>query len=238
LATESDHIVKSFDQELEQIRATVVRMGSLAESQLASAVEALVKRDPELADRVVKADSQIDDLETALNSDAVKLLALRQPMANDLRAAVAALKIANDLERIGDYAANVAKRARTLAELEPVEELGQIRELAQLVQEQIKSIMEALIDGDEVKAKQVWQRDQTVDEHYGGLFRSVLDGMISNRRDIEACTHLLFIVKNIERIGDHATNIAELVYFQKTGSGIEGARPKGTVSDVAPVHPS
>ena len=236
---DAEHIVASFDEDLASIKDNVVRMGALAEAQLAGAIEALVKRDPELADRVVQSDRQIDELEVDLNERAVSLIALRQPMAQDLRAAVAALKSANNLERIGDHAASIAKRSKIVSELPPIDEIAQVKQLAQLVQVQIKQIVDAIVDDDEQLALDVWHSDKTVDDHHASLFRSVLDSMVAEGRDIEACTHLLFIAKNIERIGDHATNIAEVLYFEVTGQRIDrGGRPKGELTDLEPVTPS
>jgi len=223
----TEHIVKSFDEELEQLNEIVVRMGGLAEAQLADAIQAVSKRDGDLADRVIDGDRAIDELEQKLENNAIKLLARRQPMANDLRAVVSALKIASDVERIGDYAKNIAKRAHVLCQLPPVPPAYAIPRMAALVQSIIKDTLDAYVAGDAEKALDVWLRDEEVDEMYTGLFRELLTYMMEDPRNITPCTHLLFIAKNIERMGDHATNVAETIHYMVTGKRMEGRRPKG-----------
>ena len=225
--TSQDHIVKSFDEELETINGSVLRMGGMAESQLANAIDALSRRDSERAARVIAADARIDEIEQSINEAAVGILARRQPMANDLRAIVAALKIASDVERIGDYAKNIAKRVQPLAQIPPVAPAHSIPRMAGLAQVIIKEILDAYVAQDAEKARRAWLRDAEVDEMYTSLFRELLTYMMEDPRAITPCTHLLFIAKNIERIGDHATNIAELIYYQVTGDRMEGGRPKG-----------
>ena len=224
---DGDHIVRSFDEELEHLDQIVVRMGGLAEAQLWNAIEAVVKRDAELARRVLESDHVIDDLELQLQDEAVNVLALRQPMANDLRAVVAALKIASDLERIGDYAKNVAMRAQVLSQTRQVEPVRGIPRMARLVQGIIKDTLDSYIARDAEKAIDVWIRDREVDEMHTGLFRELLTYMMEDPRSITPCTHLLFIARNIERMGDHATNVAETIHYMVTGERIEGHRPKG-----------
>ena len=226
----TEHIVKSFDEELEQLNEIVVRMGGLAEAQLADAIQAVSKRDGDLADRVIKGDRAIDELEQKLEQNAINLLARRQPMANDLRTVVAALKIASDVERIGDYAKNIAKRAHVLCQLPPVPPAYVIPRMAALVQSIIKDTLDAFISSDAEKAVSVWLRDEEVDEMYTGLFRELLTYMMEDPRNITPCTHLLFIAKNIERMGDHATNVAETIHYKVTGRHMEGRRPKGDAS--------
>jgi len=228
--TATEHIVKSFDEELKHLRELIVRMGGLAEAQLAGAVEALVKRDDEQAKKVVASDVAIDDLEREVDASAMRLLALRQPMAIDLREVIAALKIASDLERIGDYAANVAKRATALSRLPAIRPLHAVPRMARQVQAIIKDVLDAYVEGDAGKAIEAWARDEEVDEMYTGLFRELLTYMMEDPRNITPATHLLFIAKNIERMGDHATNVAEILHFQVTGAQIEGKRPKGDFS--------
>ena len=226
----SEHIVKSFDEQLTQLSQTIARMGGLAESQLSSAMDALVKRDSDLAGRVLHADNRLDDLESDIEHMAVRLLALRQPMASDLREVIAAFKMASDTERIGDYAGNVAKRALTLNQLPPLPAMSAVPRMARLVQSIVKDTFDAYTERDPDKALDVWHRDAEVDEIYTSLFRELLTYMMEDPRSITPGTHLLFIAKNIERIGDHATNIAETIYYLITGYEIEGGRPKGDTS--------
>ena len=231
------HIVRSFDEELEGLRQIVTRMGGLAEAQLATAVEALVRRDTELAEQVVHGDAAIDALEEDLGERAVRLLALRQPMATDLREVIAALKISSDLERIGDYAANVAKRVITLNQIPPIAPAGGVPRMAQLAQNIIKDVLDAYTARDAERAIDVWHRDAEVDEMYTGLFRELLTYMMEDPRNITPSTHLLFIAKNIERIGDHATNVAETIHYLVTGRRMAGGRPKGDQTSFEVVEP-
>jgi len=228
-----DHIVKSFDEQLDQLSQTIARMGGLAESQLASAMDALMKRDGELAARVVESDKELDAMEHAVEEMAVRLLALRQPMATDLREVVAAFKIASDTERIGDYAVNVAKRSMALSQLPQMPPAHALPRMARLVQSIVKDTFDAYVDRDAEKAIDVWHRDEEVDEIYTSMFRELLTYMMEDPRSITPGTHMLFIAKNIERIGDHATNVAETVHYLVKGTYIEGGRPKGDWSSYA-----
>jgi phosphate transport system protein len=232
-----EHIVKSFDEQLKSVNQQIARMGGLAESQLASAVEALVKRDSDLAGRVVNADTGLDNLEHDVEEAVVRILALRQPVATDLRDIIAAFKIASDTERIGDYAVNVAKRALALNQMPPVQPVYTVPRMARLVQSIVKDTFDAYVERDAEKALDVWHRDEEVDEMYTSLFRELLTYMMEDPRSITPGTHLLFIAKNIERIGDHATNIAETVHYLVTGEYIEGGRPKGDTSSYAVMEP-
>ncbi len=234
----SEHIVKAFDEELQQLSAVVLRMGGAAEAQLAGAIEALARRDSELAQKVVAGDEAIDQMDLELDENAVRTLALRQPMANDLRAVICALKISSDLERIGDYAKNVAKRTLALNQLAPHEAARSIPRMAKLVQAIIKDVLDAYANHDPGRALDVWHRDEEVDEMYTALFRELLTYMMEDPRNITPCTHLLFIAKNIERIGDHATNIAETTHYLTTGKRIHGGRPKGDLSSFQVVEPA
>jgi phosphate transport system protein len=222
----SEHIVKSFDEELKQLSQMVAQMGGLAEAQLQAAIEALVARDAEGAARVVQSDARIDQLERQIGNQTIRMLALRQPMAQDLRQVVAALKISSDIERIGDYAANVAKRAIALTQSPPMRPVGGIARMGRLVQQIIKDTLDAFSDNDADKAIAAWKRDQEVDDMYNSLFRELLTYMMEDPRNIGPSTHLLFIAKNIERIGDHATNVAEIIHFLVRGEDITEARPK------------
>jgi len=233
----SEHIVKSFDEELQRLNAVVLRMGGVAEAQLAGAIEALVRRDSDLAERVVAGDAAIDQMDLELDENAIRTLALRQPMANDLREVISSLKISSDLERIGDYAKNVAKRTLVLNQLTPHEAARSIPRMAKLVQAIIKDVLDAYANHDPNRALDVWHRDEEVDEMYTALFRELLTYMMEDPRNITPCTHLLFIAKNIERIGDHATNIAETTHYLTTGRRITGGRPKGDLSSFQMVSP-
>ena len=237
MAQASEHIVKAFDEDLQQLSESVARMGGLAEAQISSAIEALTKRDIELAGRVMNSDSAIDALEEQLNQDAVRLLALRQPMATDLREVICALKISSNLERIGDLATNIAKRVIALDKTPPIEPARAVPRLARLVQNTIKDTLDAYVDRDADRALDVWHRDEEVDEMYTGLFRQILTYMMEDPRNISAGTHLLFMAKNIERMGDHATNIAETTYYLVTGRPMEGERVKADSSSFEVAKP-
>ena len=233
----SEHIIKSYDDELRRLTGTITQMGGLAESQLAAAMDAVIKRDSDLAATVVETDARVDELEHEVGQLVVRLLALRQPMARDLRDILAALKIASDLERICDYAANVAKRSIALNQAPPVRPAFALPRMARLAQALIKDVLDAYVMRDADKALVVWARDEELDEMYSGLFRELLTYMMEDARNITASTHLLFMAKNIERIGDHATNIAETVYFLVHGTQLNQARPKGDRSSLAVVRP-
>jgi len=227
MPAETQHIVKSFDEELQRLKQAVAQMGGLVEAQLQAAVDALVKRDAEAAAKVVREDARIDELEQQVGNMVIRLLALRQPMAVDLRQIVSALKISSDLERIGDYAANVAKRAIALSQQPQVRPAHAIPRMARLVQQIIKDVLDAYADLDAAKAVAAWQRDEEVDEMYTSLFRELLTYMMEDQRNIGPSIHLLFIAKNIERMGDHATNVAEDVHFLVHGRPLDQVRPKG-----------
>ncbi len=225
-----DHIVKSFDEELEKLDNVIAQMGGLAEAQLADSIEALVKRDSEKAARVAAADERIDELERKVDILAVRLLALRQPVADDLRIVISALKISGLLERIGDYAKNVAKRTIALSQTPPMGATQTVARMGGVVQEMVKHVLDAYIGRDSEKAEDVRRRDAEVDALHTSLFRELLTYMMEDSRNISACTHLLFVAKNIERIGDHATNIAEAVHFMVHGESPDDERLKGDTS--------
>ncbi|MEI7875243.1 MAG: phosphate signaling complex protein PhoU [Alphaproteobacteria bacterium] len=227
----AEHTLKRFDEELERLSSTISEMGGLAESQLAQALVALRERDTESAERVIAEDARVDALDIAVQEQTVKLLALRQPMAVDLRVILSSIKIAGALERIADYAKNTAKRSIVLAQgTSPVAAVNGIDRLGRLVRTALKDVLDAFAHGDVAKAHDVWERDEEIDQVYTGLFRELLTYMMEDPRTITACTHLLFMAKNIERAGDHVTNIAELVSFRATGHGFEEERPKGSAS--------
>src|SRR3954449_455742 len=228
----AEHIIKSYDEELGRLNKIIVEMGGLAESQLAAAIEAVVERDSDLAARVVEGDAAVDQLERDLDNLAIRLLALRQPMARDLREIVVALKIASDLERICDYAANVAKRSIALSQAPLIQPAHALPRMAQLALVLVKDVIDAYVERDLDKALDVWNRDEELDEMYSSLFREFLTYMMEDPRNIGVYTHLLFMAKNIERIGDHATNIAEDLYYLIYGRALDQARPKGDKSSL------
>jgi phosphate transport system protein len=212
-------------------------MGGIVKSQVALAAEAMMERDTETAMRVVETDPKVDAIEREVAEFVIRLLALRQPMAGDLRNIVAALKITTDLERIGDYAANVAKRSVVLSHFQLPISLSGLGHMAQLVQANLKQIIDAVSEKDADKAIQVWRSDQVIDDLYNTVFRELITYMMEDPRNITPCTHLLFIAKNLERIGDHATNIAEILHYAVTGESLTEARPKGDTSSYAVVQP-
>jgi phosphate transport system protein len=232
------HIVKSFEQELARLSGLIAEMGGLVESQVAAACEAVLQHDGEAAAAAVETDPKVDALERQVEQFVIQLLALRQPMAQDLRLIVASLKITGDLERIGDYAANVAKRSLVLTQYSLPFSLTGLAHMSRLVQEYLKMVIDAVGESDTDKAVEVWNADENVDQIYNALFRELVTYMMEDPRNITPCTHLLFIAKNLERIGDHATNIAETVYYAVKGEPLTGARPKGDTSSFAVVrHP-
>ncbi len=233
----SEHIIKSYDEELRRLNNIITEMGGLAESQLATAIEAVVERDSDLAASVVESDAKVDQLQRDLDNLALRLLALRQPMARDLREIFASIKIASDLERICDYAANVAKRSIALSQAPPAQPVYALPRMARLAQLLIKDVIDAYVARDADKAYRVWIRDEELDEMYASLFRELLTYMMEDPRNIGASTHLLFMAKNIERIGDHATNIAEDLYYLVHGTPLTQARPKGDNSSIEVVRP-
>jgi len=234
----TEHIVRSYDEDLRKLRDMTARMGGLAERQVADATRALVRRDTELAAEVVQRDVQIDALEREIEAFCVRLLALRQPVAADLRVIIAAMKASNDLERIGDYAANGAKRSIVLASQTSIGSLNGFERMAHLVQENLKAAMDALVNNDAEAARRVWEADEPVDAIYNGIFRELLTFMMEDPRNITAATHMLFIAKNLERIGDHTTNIAERIYYAVRGDSLPDERPKADQSAFAVVRPA
>ena len=219
------HTVKSFDEDIAQLRAVITRMGGLCESQIAESVDALMSRNAEAAQIIIENDKRLDALEAEAEALAVRIIALRAPLAVDLREIVSSLKIAGVLERIGDYAKNIAKRSAVVAQSQPVGPAVIIPEMARLVVEIIHDTLDAFVDRDPVKALALLQRDQQVDEYYNSLFRALLTFMMENPHYITPSTHLLFVAKNLERIGDHATSVAEMVYYSVTGQR-PAERPK------------
>jgi phosphate transport system protein len=225
--SDAHHIVRSYAQELHRLRDLITRMGGMVENQLTLATQAVVEGDATAATRAVEADPAVDALEREVEQFVIKLLALRQPMAMDLRQIVAALKMSSGLERIGDYAANVAKRSLVLSQSTMPYSRAGIAQMARLVAENLRLVIDAAGENDPEKALQVWRSDYPIDELYTAIFRELITYMMEDPRNITPCTHLLFIAKNLERIGDHATNVAELVYYAATGEVLAEARPKG-----------
>ncbi len=232
-----EHTAKDFEHELNRLRAQVGRMGELAERQFADAIRSVQERDSDLAAAVIANDTRIDEIEREIDDLAVKVLALRQPMAVDLRAILSAIRIASDLERVADYAVNVSKRAMALNQVAPIRPVAAIPRMGRFAGELLKDVLDAYARGDVKTAERVWYGDEEIDEMYSSLFRELLTYMMEDARNITAAAHLLFIAKNIERIGDHATNIAETVYFLVKGEPLREARPKGDESSFTIVEP-
>lgn len=237
----NQHTVRAYGDELNQITADIARMGGLAEAQIADAIEAVSRRDTALAQGVIARDIKLDDLQREIERKVIRLIALRQPVATDLRRAVAAMKIATDLERTGDLARSIAKRSLSLAEAEPLAPLTRsIERMGKLVAKRMKTVLDAYTTAEVAGALDVWSHDDDVDEHYNALFRELLTYMMADPRTITSCAHLLFMAKNLERIGDHATNIAEMIHYEVTGDELDAVRPRQSASDadLAPKEPT
>lgn len=225
--TEKRHISSAFDRDLETIQALVVRMGGMVERAIADAATALETLDDELAEDVRRRDKEIDALDAQVNEEAARLIALRAPAATDLRLVLTVIKISAALERVGDYAKNMAKRSHVLATLPVIDGAGMaLRRMAMTVDRMLKDALDSYIQRDAVLANDVRDRDLEVDQMYNALFREFLTYMMEDPRSITACMHLHFIAKNIERMGDHATAIAEQVIYLVTGALPGEARPK------------
>ena len=231
----SEHTVKSFTEQLETLANAVAQMGGLAEAQLANAIEAIAKRDTRLAEAAIGSDDRVDLIQQTVEDQALKVLALRQPMAVDLRTTLAAIKIAYELERIGDLAKNIGKRALVLNREPPIRLTQSLARMGRQSLTQLKQVLDAYSDRDAEAAKSVWRHDEEIDELYNSLFRELLTYMMEDPRTIGLCTHLLFIAKNIERAGDHATNIAETVHHMVTGAYLRADRPKADVTSTTPI---
>jgi len=212
-----EHTLKAFDQDLDRLRALISQMGGLAEHAIGEAMRCLMQRDVEGAARVVEEDRKLDVLEIETERRAVQLIALRAPMAGDLRDVVAALKISGVVERIGDYAKNIAKRVPLLENVGKIEPLSLLPEVARIATEMVHNVLDAFVERDAEAAVRVCQRDDAVDDFYDSIFRTLLTHMMENPHNIGPSAHLLFVAKNLERVGDHATNIAEMVYYAATG---------------------
>ncbi len=230
-----DHIVSSFDNDLAELERDLLEMGGLAEAQLQAAMEALMKRDVEAAEQIIAKDGQVDECERKIESGALSIIARRQPMANDLRYVFGNVKIAGSLERIGDYAKNIAKRTIMMSQYPSVTIPQDVGTLGTLAQRTVNEVMDSFATRDAHKAEMVWQHDHEVDDLVARIMRSVVSRMSQSlvnankaeAADVETATQLLFITKNLERVGDHATNIAEVIQFQLSGSWKTSQRPKG-----------
>jgi phosphate transport system protein len=223
-----DHTAKAFDTDLQEITRKVAEMGGLAERQIADATQALLDRDIELAERVIVTDPAIDTLQHEIEEKAILTIARRQPMAVDLREIVGAMRVCNDLERIGDHAKHIGKRVVALDEdLYPQKLIRGVAHMAALVSALLKQVLDAYASRDLAAALAVWNGDEEVDALCTSLYRELLTYMMEDPRNITFCMHLMFCAKDIERIGDHATNIAETVYFMIEGKPITDQRPKG-----------
>lgn len=227
----TDHIVKAFDDELNELAVRITKMGGLAEKLLTEAVVAVDRGDEELARAVIAADERIDLLEREIEEMAVQMIARRQPMANDLREIMTAMKISSDLERVGDLAKNIAKRALAIEEGPAVRRATRgIDRMSRMALEQLRKVLDAYSRRDVAAALEVWRQDTDLDAMYTSIFRELLTYMMEDPRNISFATHLLFAAKNIERIGDHATNVAEMIHYLVTGDQLREERPKKDTS--------
>ena len=227
MASTTGHTLKAFDEDLDQLRATIAEMGGLAEAAINASMKALTRRDTEAARKIVEADRRIDQLEAEAERQAVQIIALRAPMADDLREVVAALKIAGVIERVADYAKNIAKRVTVVEEAGDMKPLSLIPAMGAIASEMVRNALDAFAARDAEKAAAVCERDRALDDFYNSIFRTLLTFMMEDPHNITPATHLLFIAKNLERVGDHATNIAEMVHFAATGRHL-GEREKGS----------
>ncbi len=233
----ADHIVSSYDAELQDLRRRISEMGGIAEKMFGEATTALVRRDMPLAQAVIAADPRLDALQREIEEQAILMLVRRQPMAVDLRETVSAIRISGDLERIGDLAKNVAKRVLAISgQLQPERIVAGVQHMSDLSQEQLKDVLDAYAQKNDDVAMDVWRRDGAIDALYTSLFRELLTYMMEDPRNISFCAHLLFYGKNVERIGDHTTNIAETVHYLVTGRNLTEERPKNDRASQARVE--
>jgi phosphate transport system protein len=231
----SEHIVAAYDDELTGIAGSIAEMGGLAERMLVDAVTALVRVDTHLAQSVITTDLRLDALQRRVEEDAISLIARRQPMARDLRDIITALRVSIDMERMGDLAKNIAKRVAAIdGHFHPKRLALGVEHISEIALEQVKAVIDAYTGKDAPAALAIRDRDNEIDQMYTSLFRELLTYMMEDPRNITFCTHLLFCAKNIERIGDHATNIAENVYYQVTGQQLADDRPKLDESSLTP----
>jgi phosphate transport system protein len=222
----SEHIVSSYDEQLKTLHATVLKMGALCESQFSNSITALIKGDDELVDKIIGKDDRIDELEKKIDDQVVNLITLRAPMAIDLRETVSAMRIASELERIGDLAKNTAKRAKIIKGSIDINNSALIKSTAELVQINLKKTLDSYSKNDEKLALSVWNSDKEIDIMINKLLQGLMLNLKKEKKNIEVFSHLLFVAKNIERVGDHSTNICEYVHFLVKGEEIQGNRPK------------
>ena len=222
----SEHIVSSYDEQLKTLHATVLKMGALCESQFSNSIVALIKGDDELVDKIIGKDDRIDELERKIDDQVVSLITLRAPMAIDLRETVSAMRIASELERIGDLAKNTAKRAKIIKGSIDINISALIKSTAELVQINLKKTLDSYSKNDEKLALSVWNSDKEIDIMINKLLQGLMSNIKKEKKNIEVFSHLLFVAKNIERVGDHSTNICEYVHFLVKGEEIQGNRPK------------
>jgi len=226
----SEHIVKSYDEDLSQLKTMLAQMGGLVEQQLDDAIDALTRRDTALADRVIQNDERVDVLECEIEEKAILTIARRQPVARDLREIMVAIRVSSDLERIGDLAKNTAKRTHAMSDQLPRKLMVGVTRMGRLAQVEVKNILDAYSRSDADLAMEVWRADEDLDALYNSIFRELLTYMMEDPRNISLCTHLLFGAKNMERVGDHATNIAENIYYLVHGKPLSEGRPKKDVT--------
>jgi|TARA_B100000378_G_scaffold143409_1_gene115914 phosphate transport system protein len=221
------HTVKSYEEEMQSLNDNLVMMGSLTENQMADAMAAVIKVDKESVDKIVKNDGKINELRSTIDNQITTVLVKRAPMAVDLRITISTMKISHDLERIGDLAKSVAKKVKPLPVDLPDELIGSLRRLGDLVQKQLKDALDAYLNRSKDKAIEIWKKDEQVDDLTNLAMNEVATYLQKDKKNLEMATHLLFVTKNIERAGDHITNIAESLYYLIEGEYLEGARPKG-----------
>ena len=221
------HTVKSYEEEMQSLNDNLVMMGSLTENQMADAMAAVIKVDKESVDKIVKNDGKINELRSTIDNQITTVLVKRAPMAVDLRITISTMKISHDLERIGDLAKSVAKKVKPLPVDLPDELIGSLRRLGDLVQKQLKDALDAYLNKSKDKAIEIWKKDEQVDDLTNLAMNEVATYLQKDKKNLEMATHLLFVTKNIERAGDHITNIAESLYYLIEGEYLEGARPKG-----------
>ena len=221
------HTVKSYEEEMQSLNDNLVMMGSLTESQMADAMSAVIKVDKESVDKIVMSDGKINELRSIIDNQITTVLVKRAPMAVDLRITISTMKISHDLERIGDLAKSVAKKVKPLPVDLPDELTASLRRLGDLVQKQLKDVLDAYLNKSKEKAIEIWRKDEQVDDLTNLAMNEVATYLQKDKKNLEMATHLLFVTKNIERAGDHITNIAESLYYLIEGEYLEGARPKG-----------
>ena len=225
------HTVKSYEEEMQSLNDNLIKMGSLTETQIADAMAAVIKVDKDSVDKIVKNDGSINELRSIIDEQITTVLVKRAPMAVDLRITISTMKISHDLERIGDLAKSIAKKVKPLPIDLPDELVGSLRRLGDLVQKQLKEVLDAYLNKSKDKSIEIWRKDEQVDDLTNLAMNEVANYLQSDKKNLEIATHLLFVTKNIERAGDHITNIAESLYYLIEGEYLEGARPKGKPID-------